>query len=213
MEKKYILFDFDGVIADSFNLAFELNKILYPNLTEELFRKTLEGHSNDFRKIMLTHPGMEENVADFDFFKEYALRMQSEIEIVPGIKETLQRLKKRYCLIIISSTLTAPIKEFLKKNGLGDIFLDIFGLDIHKSKIEKFKIVLEKYAILPSNCLCITDTLGDILEASSLDIKSIGVTWGFHTPKTLLKGKPFRVVQKPREILEIASGYFKHIDN
>ena len=48
MKTRYILFDFDGVIADSYAPAFEVQKMICPHLTEEVYRKRFEGNINDW---------------------------------------------------------------------------------------------------------------------------------------------------------------------
>ena len=43
--------------------------------------------------------------------------------------------------------------------------------------------------------LFITDTLGDIIESNKVGIKSVGVTWGYHTKENLSKGNPFFIAE------------------
>jgi len=206
MKEYYILFDFDGVIADSFKLAFEIQKMIYPYLDESAYRKKFEKNINDWEDPINNTEGCRQNI---DFFAEYAPRMKKEIQIIPGIKDIIINLEKNYKLIVISSTITSPIQEFLKTHELDSHFAEIMGNDVHKSKVEKIKMVFEKYNTEPNNCVFITDTLGDMHEASRVGVGSIGITWGFHSPETLLKGKPFRLANKPNELLTAVSDYFK----
>ena len=46
----------------------------------------------------------------------------------------------------------------------------------------------------------ITDTLGDLREASAVDLKTIAVTWGYHDEETLRKGNPAALVDNPAEL-------------
>lgn len=207
MKKQFILFDFDGVIADSFQPAFEINKIICPNLTEDIYRKRFEGNINDWKEPVNIHT--EECRHDIDFFAEYIPRMKSEVQIVPGMKDVIIELEKDHMLIVISSTITSPIQEFLEGHDLANHFDWIMGKDIHKSKIEKIKMVFDKYDVEAKSCVFITDTLGDMREAEKMNIGAIGITWGFHTPETLQNGKPFRLVEKPNEILTAVADYFK----
>ena len=135
--------------------------------------------------------------------------MKNEVQIMPEMKDIIIGLKKNYTLIVISSTITSPIQEFLEEHDLANHFAQIMGNDIHKSKVEKMKIVFEKYAVEAKNCVFITDTLGDMREAEKMGIGTIGITWGFHTPETLLRGKPFRLVEKPKDLLTAVADYFR----
>ena len=206
MAKKFILFDFDGVIADSFRPAFEIQKMICPHLTEDMYRKRFEGNINDWEEPISVHT--EECRHDIDFFTEYIPRMKKEVQIMPEMKSVIIDLEKNFNLVVISSTITSPIQEFLEGRDLANHFVQIMGNDVHKSKVEKIKMVFERYDVKAQDCVFITDTLGDMREAEKMDIGSIGITWGFHMPETLLRGKPFRLVEKPKELLTAVSDYF-----
>jgi len=205
--KKFILFDFDGVIADSFRPAFEIQKKICPHITEDTYRKRFEGNINDWEEPINVHT--KECRHDIDFFKEYIPRMKKEVQIVPGMREVIVELEKNYALIVISSTISSPIQEFLEGHGLANHFAQIMGNDVHASKVEKIKMVLDKYGVGPKDCVFITDTLGDMHEAEKMSVGAIGVAWGFHAPETLLRGKPFRLVEKSNDLLAAVSDYFK----
>ena len=207
MKKPFILFDFDGVIADSFQLAFEVSKMIYPNITEDALCRLFEGNINN--KENWQDSCMAECRHDIDFDAEYIPRMKNEVKIVPGIKEVIIELEKDYTLIIVSSTINSPIQEFLEKHGLANHFTQIMGNDVHTSKVEKIKMVFDKFGAEPKDCVFITDTLGDMREAEHTGVEAIGVTWGFHKPETLLIGKPFRLVDKPADLLGAVADYFK----
>ncbi len=42
MGRKIVFFDFDGVLADSFDAAFTVNKMIHPLITEDIYRKRFE---------------------------------------------------------------------------------------------------------------------------------------------------------------------------
>ncbi len=207
MKKPFILFDFDGVIVDSFQPAFEIQKRICPHLTEDVYRRRFEGNINDWEEPINVHT--EECRHDIDFFMEYIPRMKNEVQIVPGMKDAVIELEKNYTMVVISSTITSPIQEFLEEHKVANHFAQIMGNDVHTSKVEKIKMVFEKYGVGPEDCIFITDTLGDMREAEKMGVGTIGVTWGFHTPETLLRGKPFRLVEKPSELLIAVSDYFR----
>lgn len=207
MKKYFILFDFDGVIADSFRPAFDIQKMICPHITEDIYRKRFEGNINDWEEPINVHT--EDCRHDIDFFTEYIPRMEKEVQIVPGMKKVIVELEKQYTLVVVSSTITSPIQDFLEGHDLANHFVQIMGNDVHTSKVEKMKMVFEKFGVEAKDCVFITDTLGDMHEASRVDVGTIGVAWGFHIAETLLRGKPFRLVEKPIDILTAVSDYFK----
>lgn len=203
--KKYILFDFDGVIVDSYAPAFEVHKMKCPHLSDEDYRKRFEGNINEFNLSTEVHTA--ECRLDLDFFEHYVPKMKS-VTVVPGMPEVIANLAEKYTLIVISSTLTMPIQELLDKYALSKYFIEVMGNDVHQSKIEKIKMVFNKYQTDAKSCVFITDTLGDMREASKMNVGSIGVTWGFHTPETLARGSAYKVVDKPEDILVAVNNYF-----
>lgn len=210
MIKPFILFDFDGVIADSFKPAFEVNRIICPQLTEDDYRKRFEGNINDWESVVYGHN--EECRHDVDFFAEYIPKMKSEVSIVNGMQEVIKQLSQSYTLVVISSMITSSIQEFMKNHNLMICFVEIMGNDIHIKKTEKIKMILKKYMIVSERCVFITDTLGDMREASQMEVGSIGVSWGFHKPETLIKGEPFRIVEKPIDLPTAVKDYFSHLE-
>ena len=201
---KYILFDFDGVIADSFAVAFEVNNMICPHVTHDDYRRAFEGNVNDWKEPFHT----DDCRRDLDFFKEYVPKMKKEVKVFDGMLEVIENLSRNYTLIIISSTVTSPIKEFMIWHNKTQCFAEIMGNDVHKSKAEKIKMVFSKYKINNQQCLFITDTLGDIKEASHMGVDTIAVTWGFHNEITLAKGNPLAMVKGPDELVGAINNYF-----
>lgn len=187
--KKVVIFDFDGVIADTFSFCYKIRNEFSP-LTQDEYRKWFEGNINDVLKIK-PHPNF------FDSYTPQLLNCPPKEEVV----ETIKKLAKHKVLVIVSSTITSSIKPYLDNFGLTDYFKEILGNEIESSKIKKLQMVLGKYSISPSDTVYITDTLGDIKEAEKCGIKSIAVSWGYHPIETLERGKPYRIVNTPEEML------------
>ena len=205
MTKNFILFDFDGVIADSFQAAYDVANMMCPHLTEDEHRRRFEGNFHDWEEPVDRHT--KDCREDVDFFEEYVPRLQKS-GIFSGMKEVIAELAQRYTLIIVSSTITSPIQDYLDTHDLSKYFSWVMGADVHKSKVEKIKMVFEKYSIGPANCIFITDTLGDMREAEKTDMGAIGVTWGFHKLETLEQGEPFRLVETPSALAVAIADYF-----
>ena len=206
--KNFILFDFDGVIVDSFCIAFETRKLLCPDITENQCRRCFEGNVNDWESSFNIHTdACQHNAVEFDPL--YKKRLKTEARIVPGIEAEIAKLEKEYRLLVVSSSISSAIREFLEDHRLANRFVDILGKEVHKSKVEKIKMIFQKYETAADDCIFITDTLGDIREATQVGVSSIGVTWGFHTPETLQQGNPFRLVEHQEKLSPAVSDYFQ----
>lgn len=201
-DRRFILFDFDGVIADSFALAFDVGRAIHPHLTEKSYRALFEGNVYESLKAIGQDGRSDE------YFALFGPRAKEETHLIPGMDRVVATLAADYPLVIISSTVTTHIREFLTSHGLVSYFIEIMGQDVHTSKVEKMRMVFEKYATTAGNCVFVTDTLGDMREAKEHDLGVIAVPWGFHPRETLEKGIPFRIVARPAELLDAVDDYF-----
>ncbi len=187
-----LIFDFDGVIADTFDINFALSVDMDPSATREDFLAHHDGNVFEEPRIIF-HPDRVHT-----FHSEYAKRV-SPTHMAQAI-EPLRRLAHAYKLYIISSNRESSIKEILAKANIENLFARVMGEETHKSKVEKFKILISDCGITPHNSIFITDTLGDIKEAHKVGIRSIGVSFGFHDRDRLALGKPLKIVDSWQEI-------------
>ena len=201
---KTLLFDFDGVIVNTFRLSYEsMKKVVLNPPNEESYRKWFEKSIYDNEDYKLKNKGSQPSVSENDsFFKEYTPLLMKE-KPVSGIADVIQELHKSHRLVIISSTINSPVKNYLDKHNLSQYFDGIYGGDTHTSKVAKIKMVFAEFNVTAGDCLFITDTLGDRREAEKAGVKSIGVTWGFHKLETLQKGSPVAIANTPEELLSL----------
>lgn len=200
-KEKIIFFDFDGVIADSFDIAFEINQMMRPTLTREKYQQVWDRNLADVEYI-------EEIAREVDFEKEYSKKYR-DLSLCENIKASIEDLTKNYHLCIISSGENYIIEEYLGRHGISEHFSEVLGFGVEKSKVKKFNMVLEKYGVHPKDAIFITDTSGDIREAKEASIGHIiGITGGFQTRESLERAAPDRIVERFDEILNVAEEYF-----
>jgi len=192
MKKKLVLFDFDGVLVDTLGINFSINVEVQSNLSLEEYKAFFEGDIFD-----VINSGKKADIPDFD--EQYKARTR-ELEIPSELKLILKDLSKNYDFAVVSSTSSSAIKDILTREGLGQYFSDVLGYDVHKSKVTKIKTILAKYNISPENSVFITDTAGDVKDAKECGVKSVAVTWGFHSLETLQKVNPSKIVDIPADL-------------
>lgn len=195
MPKPLLIFDFDGVLVDSFDVAFGLIEEMLPgqDFTEEDYRECFEGNVYESAKVSkycFVVPG---------FFDEYLKRL---IKLAPigGIADVIRGLSESHVLTIVSSTKSSVIQEWLEQYQLAGCFSDILGEDVSRSKVEKLNMLLERYRIPADRCLFVTDTLGDLREAEKVGISSIAVSYGWHDEERLKRGKMVAIAHTPDEL-------------
>lgn len=210
-DRKFVLFDFDGVIADSFALASALAQRKCQRNTAEHYRSAFEGNIyDDLKKYMMPgEPSAHDSACDhdLDWWPEYEKGF-AHIGAFGGIIPAIEDVAKNYALIIVTSCRAAIVTPFLERAGLAQHFLDILDVDVHTHKTKKIEMVFEKYHTSAVDCVFITDTLGDIREAAHHQMGSIAVSWGFHGHDRLEQGNPFRIVDKPSELPAAINDYF-----
>jgi len=210
MDNRFLLIDFDGVVVDSLHIGWEINHSFRPEMTKEQYLSLFEG--NIYEKFDEIDKGSnEDREEDQKFFELYAERILDEPPI-KDIVEVFAKLNEDHTLIVISSSINAPIERYLEEHNIRHAFDAVMGADVHKSKREKMRMVFEKYGTSAKNCVFITDTLGDMREAHAMGVGSIAVSWGFHPHETLEKGVPFRIIDRADELPDTIEDYFKEME-
>lgn len=204
--QRIILFDFDGVIVDSFEAAYSIVEELRLGYDREYYRKMFLGNIYD---SVDDHHKDDANKAasQAEWFNLYSQKLLA-LPVIPGMVKVLTDLQKHYRLVIVSSSVNSPIHSYLELHNIHHLFDKVYGADVHRSKVEKMKMVLSEYNITSPDCLFVTDTVGDLHEASKMNIASVVVTWGFH-PKAYFADQAYQAMaEKPADLLKIINRHF-----
>lgn len=191
MDNKTFVFDFDGVIVDSFETCWSVVKMSDPDITAQEYKEMFMG--NIFQSLDKKYTKIDH----VTFFKNYQDKILNVLP-VQGIEELLKNCKEYGDVYIVSSTTSDVIKLYLEKYNLNNYITQILGSDVEKSKTKKLTNLIEQYS--NNNLYFITDTLGDIIEAEKLYITTIGVLWGFHNKEMLTKGNPHHIADSVEQL-------------
>lgn len=199
--KKIIAFDFDGVIVDSLKLSYSINKDFLPDLRYEDWCTWSEGN---FHEVIKSRDDIKFLSSDegYDYFKEKYDQEVVNILPVDGIKDVLENMHQYYTMVVVSSNSQESIELYLKQHNFFSYFEDILGEETSRSKVEKFKLILNEYNVNSDEIVLITDSLGDIKEANELKIKSLAVLWGIHDHNTLQIASPHSIISEPKDIIK-----------
>jgi phosphoglycolate phosphatase len=199
---KAIIFDFDGTIADSFEVfARALEKILkrkqtlsdgeIANLRNSSFQEVIK--KLDVKKWQLP-------VLVIKGRKEMGKHMDS-VNVFDGIPEALKELfEQGYKLYIVSSNDGRSIANFLDKNQLGAYItrtqanIGLFG------KVKTLNRLRKAEGFSADECIYVGDETRDIEAAAKAHMKCIAVGWGFSNPNKLRSYKPSIVVNNPKDL-------------
>jgi phosphoglycolate phosphatase len=203
---KHIVFDFDGTLADSEQIGFQLMNELAEkhnfNKLEASELRYIKSLSYIQRFKYLNIPIMKIPFIAMEIRKKYKTRV-NHIQPYRGITEMLYELIEMGCdLYIVSSNSTANIKNFLKNHQI-DIFTDIHSENNFFDKHVRMRHFLKSQRLDVSEAIYIADELRDIECCRKINMSIVSVSWGFDPIEILIEGKPDFIVNSPNEIIEI----------
>lgn len=211
-DRKLITFDFDGVLADSFDYFYSLNrdgmKHIGLSFTKEQYQGLFIGNVhqgfkdfiNDEQKYLIFSEFRKANY-DRNYYNE-----ERGVKLFPEAPTFLKKIGKRHILTIASSGHKNNIENLLKKNGILDIF-ELIIANTAPTKAGMINEIIKKFNAEPNETIMITDTVGDIKIAKEAGLATIAVTWGFHSKKLLAKTDPCSMVNNFQELLKVLNSF------
>lgn len=196
---KYIVFDFDGTLADTFETMKEIAKSEFKDISDKDFELLKdEGISGMMKRKNIHIWELPKIVLKFTS----KMKNKENVKIFPEALESLKILSKSYKLGIISSNSEENIIQNLKKHNVQSLFDFIFSQSSIFGKDKVLKKMCKKYQINSSEIIYVGDEDRDIIAAKKSKIKNISVTWGYNSQKKLKEVNPDIIVNSPREIIE-----------
>lgn len=202
---KVIIFDFDGVLADSFEVVFAMNNEaatrINKSLTREEYASCFEEHINArMAQLFSLNEEEKQNFVDSkaSLFPQY-YNAQS-VFLFDFAEELIIEMNKHGELWIVSSSPSELIESILESRGLKQYFSRIVGQNRQPKNIFFKTALMHKKE---GEVFFITDTTGDIKEArkTGIPFTIIAVSWGFHTPDLLIKETPDLLAKNSKEII------------
>jgi len=200
-----LLFDFDGVLVDSLDVYEKTVTDCLKQIGQPLTRgraEFLELFDGNFYESLVQHGiNMDKFIsasADILAKVDYAAMKPFD-----AIRPVLRELKKKHPMIVISSNDTPTIAEALRLYDFNGIFSDVLGSDFMFSKKDKILHVIKKYDVTLQDIYYIGDTTGDIKEGKQAGVKTVGVTWGWHSKEKMAASQPDYLFDKPEDLLQL----------
>lgn len=200
-----LIFDFDGTIANSFEVV---EKIFY-ELTghDPITDKHIIAH---LRRQPLLKAAKEMHVSPTQMprllIKGRALMQHrmNQVKAFPGIPPVLRELhNKGNRLFIISSNSQHNVEEFLKEHDLLDCFDTVYGGVGLFNKARVLKKVMRRNKITVEDSFYIGDEVRDINAAKHAGVRIVSVAWGYNDVAALKAEKPFVTATEPSDLLHI----------
>ena len=215
MNKKLILFDYDGTIVDSAKMivkgAIEAFRMCGlpdpdPNKVRENIGKPLAIALNAYApKGYEVNPEMISNAYRKWYAEQGRLGLQDE-PLYPGMFKLINNLKnhKEFNIGVATNKSRVALNNGLNKHNLNEIFDITLTMEEAKPKPDPDMAIqaMSKLNIEKKSTVIVGDTINDIGLGVNAGINSIGVAWGYNSIEMLKNGGADFIVRDSKELFD-----------
>jgi phosphoglycolate phosphatase len=200
---KLVIFDFDGTLADS---SRWLARELQPLAARFGFRQAGESEIETLRckdtREILKHLGVP--LWKLPFIARHLRRCMGRdaetIQLFPGAKALLRRLAGQGVVLgVVSSNSAENVRRILGPEAAALIEHYECGAALF-GKAAKFRKVVRRARVKPTETLCIGDETRDIEAAREAGLASGAVAWGYARRELLAARAPTWLFETPDEV-------------
>jgi phosphoglycolate phosphatase-like HAD superfamily hydrolase len=187
---KGIIFDFDGVIAESIQVKTDAYASLYNQYGNDIVKKVIDHHEDNggmsrFEKIKLYHSSYLNKKLTYEEINELASQFSKlvvnkiiSVPYVSGALDYIKKCSKKYNLFISTGTPTDEMIQILNKKDIAKYFIEVHGSP--EKKYEHISKIVSNYNYHPDELLFYGDANSDIDAAKQANIPFILVKNSFN---------------------------------
>lgn len=200
----YIVFDFDGTIADTFDLALEIYNRIAPEYNSrpagpgdiELFRakkpqELIQIYGVSRLKLLTLLLRIRKELS----------RHIPEIKLIDGMEDALREIRSAgYGMGILTSNSSVNVSKFVDYNNLTGLFDFIYsGRSLFgKEKVIRRMLIHENLSA--DRVIYVGDETRDIEASRQAEIPVVSVSWGLHRREVLASLLPDQIADHPAEL-------------
>lgn len=207
MQKNVIIFDFDGTIS---NTLESIINIMNDISNEFGFKKIQKDDVEHLRgkkpREILKYLGISLFKLPFVIkrarkeINSHIATLSPSVDLLP----VLNNLKENGCKFgIVTTNSHDNVMKFLYANNLSDSFDFVYSARKIFGKDKTISKIIKENNMERSDVYFVCDEVRDIHAGKKAKVKTIAVSWGYNTPKALLKENPDYIVYSPLEIEKI----------
>ena len=214
---KLVIFDVDGTLVDSQHFiveaqtrAFAAHGLPAPSRAEML---SIVGLSlvQAFEQLVPDGPAASLAQAYRDAWSVMRLDPDYADEMYPGAVEAVNALAQRDDLLlgIATGKSLRGVHHLFDERGWHGRFATVQTSDGHPSKPHPAMVLkaLAETGLAPADALMIGDTSYDMAMGAAAGVRTLGVTWGYHTRDQLIASGAERLVESYEDLMAVlASG-------
>ncbi len=199
-----IILDFDGTIADSFDSVVKI----FERLTGNKHMTTQD--IDELRKFPLREVSKKLGIsiwkAPFLLYRgRYMMTAQiKHLHAFPEVPKMIEQLHEEgHELFILTSNSGRNVKIFLKQHHLYNRFVEVRGGVGLFGKARAIEKLVKRNNLEVKDCIYVGDETRDIESAHEINMRVIGVTWGFADKESLARHEPTALADSPEDIVRI----------
>jgi phosphoglycolate phosphatase len=203
---RYVLFDFDGTLADTFSAGLEILNMLAVEFSFRPLGAEEVPHARDLSTLgLMKHlgiPRMKLPQISKRGTEEIGKRIDS-IEPLPDTPDLIRKLHSQgFRLGILTSNSEENVRAFLKNHDL-EVFDFIKSSSKLLGKSSVLRRLMREFRLKPREIFFIGDELRDIEAAQETGVHIAAVTWGYNSIQALSDAAPDYLFTKPTEISDL----------
>ena len=197
----FILFDFDGTIADTISAGLEIINAHADKYGYKRLDGDIKTHFSALQLVKLAEVKLWKLPYLIYQLKKKLAEKSDELKVLPEAPELIKKLKdKGYDLGILTSNSYKTVKSFLKKYELESYF-SFLRTDV--SLFGKRKALAKSKKLLGKKIVYIGDELRDIEACRKNNIPIVSIPWGLNSYEALEEHNPGLVAKSGEEAFNL----------
>ena len=201
-----MIFDFDGTIANTFDLAVSvLNRLSYKYNFNRINASEIETVKSKSATQLISDLGISKSMVPIivSSARREMNRQIEKITPIDGVKNLVIALQSRgFNLGILTSNSSKNVKAFLAANQM-NYFSFIQAYSSLWGKNIQLRRLIKRFQLPRRDVLYIGDEMRDIDAARKSGVAIAAVTWGYNSKSVILQHQPDFILSVPNEMLEI----------
>ncbi|MBE0678527.1 MAG: HAD-IA family hydrolase [Bacteroidales bacterium] len=203
-DSRYIIFDFDGTIADTFDLALEIYNRIAPEYN------CRPAGPDDLDLFRITKPQELLKIYGVSRLKLLSLMLRirkelsshiPEINLIKGMEASLKEISGMgYRMGILTSNSVYNVSNFLDINNLSDLFDFIYSGRSLFGKEKVIRRLLMHEQLSADRVIYVGDETRDIEASKNAGIPVVAVSWGLNRREVLSSLSPDQIADDPKEL-------------
>lgn len=196
------VFDFDGVIVDSFDVVHKVNAGILESFGLPQFKDTEAFralYDDNFFDSLIRAGFPEDKMGEYlEMLRKNLPAHYAQVGLFDDMGRILKELSKIGKVIIVTSNVSDAVRSKLEMEGLD---FEVLGAESGLSKVDKIRSVKDRFA---SEKVCyVGDTVGDVKEGKQAGVVTVAVSWGYHNKEHLRSANPDFLLDSPQDLISL----------